>query len=126
MSSKFELRKTAKLSEDAEAEFVSSPWEESFDSAGKAAIPNVGPATQKCLAEAGITNQFQLIGQFLMFRKTGDNTQERCNLMVNFLETAGVGKSLLSVITYTLAKKLNRTFPGFFVDSDCVVGEGSE
>lgn len=127
MPTKFFLRRTARLSVNSETAYVASPWEEGFTApGGLSCIPNVGAVTQECLAKVGITTQYQLIGQFLMFRKTGDNTQMRCDLMVSFLEQIGVKKALLSVITYALAKKLNRTFPGFFVDSECAEACGEQ
>jgi hypothetical protein len=70
--------------------------------------------------EAGITNTYKLIGQFLMFRETGDNTQQRCNMMCDFLVSAGVTKALMHPICMALAKKIDRAFPGFFVDAECV------
>ena len=98
-----------------EARFVNSAWEEDLIS-----IPKVGAGTKAALVEAGITNTYKLIGQFLMFRETGDNTQQRCNMMCDFLVSAGVTKALMHPICMALAKKIDRAFPGFFVDAECV------
>jgi hypothetical protein len=106
MANAFRMDATNALSLDEEARFVNSAWEEDLCS-----IPKVGPATKAALAAAGITTTYKLIGQFLMFREPGDNTQQRCNAMCDFLVGAGVSKALMHPITMALAKKLDRQFP---------------
>jgi hypothetical protein len=98
----FALRSTGKLTPDKEQEFVNSPWEPQLSS-----IPNLGKASQECLKGAGIETTYNLCGQFLMLQQPGDNTQQRCDKFVQFLSEAGVHSSLLSVLTYAVAKKLN-------------------
>ena len=48
----------------------------------------------------------------LRFREPDDNTQQRCDMMCDFLVNAGVSKPLMHPITMALAKKLDRQFPG--------------
>ena len=115
---------TARLPPDKEAEFVNAPWTESLEGDGK--IPNVAAATIACLASKNIKSQYHLVGKFLACKEKGDNTQQRCDKFVAFLDECGVNKSLQSVITYAMAKKLDRTFPGFFVATECVSGEDEE
>ncbi len=98
----FHLRATAKLPPDTETKFLASQWVSDLSS-----IPNLGAATEKALATKGITNTYNLCGMFLMLRSDGDNTQTRCNAFCSFLLEAGVSKTLLSVLTYAVAKKLN-------------------
>ena len=117
----FVLKKTAKLSADVEEMFVKSAWENSFlTDSGESAIPNVGEKTIEKLEKAGIRNQLQLVGKFLMFMETGSNTQARCDKFAAFLNDIGVHASLQSVITYAMAKKIDNTFPGFFISSEVV------
>ena len=104
----FNLRATARLPPDLEQEFVAGPWQSALSS-----IPNLGAATEAKLQAVGILNTYNLCGQFLMLKTDGDNSQSRCSAFCVFLHDAGVSKGLLSVLTYAVAKKLNRSFPGF-------------
>ncbi len=104
----FNLRATARLPPNVEQEFLAGAWETALTS-----IPNLGATTAAKLAAAGIENTYSLCGQFLMLKTEGDTSQTRCNAFCAFLDEAGVSRGLLSVLTYTVAKKLNRSFPGF-------------
>jgi len=109
----FNLRATARLPPDVEQEFLAGPWNESLSS-----IPNLGAATEAKLKAAGILNTYNLCGKFLQLKTEGDNSQSRCSAFCAFMLEAGISKGLLSVLTYAVAKKLNRSFPGFL----CVGG----
>lgn len=111
----FNLRATARLPPDVEQEFLAGPWNESLSS-----IPNLGAATEAKLKAAGILNTYNLCGKFLQLKTEGDNSQSRCSAFCAFMLEAGISKGLLSVLTYAVAKKLNRSFPGFL----CVDGGG--
>ena len=104
----FNLRATARLPPDVEQEFLAGPWNESLSS-----IPNLGAATEAKLKAAGILNTYNLCGKFLQLKTEGDNSQSRCSAFCAFMLEAGISKGLLSVLTYAVAKKLNRSFPGF-------------
>lgn len=99
----FNLRATARLPMDMEAAFVNAQWETPLTS-----IPNLGEGTARKLSQAGIHNTYNLCGQFLMLKTEGDNSQTRANAFCAFLDGAGVARTLHSVITYAVAKKLNR------------------
>ena len=100
---KFSLRKTARLPVDKETAFVSSQWEDKLSH-----IPNIGPETSKLLTNAGITSAYGLAGKFLMLKTPGDNSQTRCDAFCGWLDSIGVTRSNQSVITFAIAKKLNR------------------
>ena len=102
-SVKFSLRKTARLPVDKETAFVSSQWEDKLSH-----IPNIGPETSKLLTNAGITSAYGLAGKFLMLKTPGDNSQTRCDAFCAWLDSIGVTRGNQSVITFAIAKKLNR------------------
>jgi hypothetical protein len=109
-------------------------------------VPNMGPVSIKALEAAGISNTFQLLGQFLCYKKRGLNTQAHCDAFYEFLEeagarhapahaaqrncnasnpnpplpsVAGTSASHRSSVVLCIAKKANFLLPGIFDEAEC-------
>ena len=94
--------------------FYSRGWDDEFFTEGIPTIIGVDRSVAEKLNEQEVRNPYHLIGTFLRFNRPNENTQKRCDLFMQFLMHAGIDESRASLITYALAMKLDRYFPGFF------------
>ena len=74
-------------------------------------VPGIGPASKTLLEEAGVTNTFQLIGQYLTF-KSG-TVQEHQDAMWMWLKSIKVNAGRNNVIL-ALAEKCDIFMPGIY------------
>jgi hypothetical protein len=76
-------------------------------------VPFVGDKTVECLERAGIETSFQLLGAFLLLRKTPrhDATTETSEAFAEWLVDIGVHRSLVGRITGAVGVKLATWMP---------------
>ena len=74
-------------------------------------VPGIGPANKKNLESAGVTNTFQLIGQYLTF-KSG-TVQEHQDAVWQWLKSVGVNSGRNNIIL-ALAEKCDIFMPGIY------------
>ena len=76
------------------------------------AVPGIGEKTEEKLNEVGIHTTYQLIGQFLMFKKMPDMTEQQIKDAFWFWlrDTAKINQ-YRSGIVYALSEKISILFP---------------
>lgn len=79
-------------------------------------VPGVGPRTAELLAEKGIYTAHALIGRFLMFKTSSDQTpQQMCNDFCEWLrESVGARRANPHTIVRAIGTKLETLFPGIY------------
>ncbi|KAK8817077.1 hypothetical protein AV274_2374 [Blastocystis sp. ATCC 50177/Nand II] len=81
-------------------------------------VPGIGPAGIKTLKECSdhIENTYQLIGKFLMLKKSDMTEQEHCDAMWKWLKSIGINSHRSGVIR-ALGLKMCVSYPHLFSDS---------
>lgn len=80
-------------------------------------VPSIGPHFARVLGhqpETPITTILQLMGYFLLFRRTNISQEEWCQSMFNFLHQCGVRTDFVQHIAFSIAKQLDMYFAGLF------------
>ncbi len=75
-------------------------------------VPGIGPAGEKLLVDAGITNTYQLIGKFLMCCSEKKTPQEICQTFYEFLAEEVKLSSYRAGVVTAIAEKVNTMVPG--------------
>lgn len=80
-------------------------------------VPSIGPHFASVLRQqqsTPITTIYQLMGYFLLFRRTNISQEQWCQSMFNFLQQCGVRTDFVQHITYSIAERLDLCFPELF------------
>lgn len=104
----FDIGATSLLKDTRLAAFINDQLTENLSD-----VPGIGPANAKLLEAAGIATPYQLLGQFLLLKARGANSQVHLNAVVTWLAEAGVVSSR-AVIAYAIAEKARVMMPGVF------------
>ncbi len=76
-------------------------------------VPNIGPRAKQKLAEIGITTTFGLIGQFLLLKEVGVNSEEHRDRFWYWLQSIGIN-GFRSKIVECIAEKCEDLFPNIY------------
>eukprot|EP00617_Octactis_speculum_P003184 CAMPEP_0185780070 /NCGR_PEP_ID=MMETSP1174-20130828/97899_1 /TAXON_ID=35687 /ORGANISM="Dictyocha speculum, Strain CCMP1381" /LENGTH=115 /DNA_ID=CAMNT_0028469469 /DNA_START=28 /DNA_END=375 /DNA_ORIENTATION=+ len=105
-ASEYDPSKT-KINEDTLGEWLRTPVGEDLTS-----VPGVGNAAITRFETVGITNTFQLIGQFLLL-KGNEGIEQHMNAFFTWLKDAGVNAHR-HTICLALAEKCDIFMPGIY------------
>lgn len=80
-------------------------------------IPGIGPKAKDILIKNGVENSYQLIGQFLTFKKPHENCVTHCNHLFNYLSAMKIPVNKHTIVK-SIAEKCSISFPELYNESE--------
>ena len=108
MAGKFNIGATSVLNDGTLGAWLLAPLTEDLE-----IVPGIGPANKAHFVAAGVKTPFQLLGQFLLLKQPGENSQQHLNAVYSWLAEIKVN-SQRAVIALALAEKAKTMMPSIF------------